>query len=116
MAVYTDSQIVSKGRKYPLQISKTFPDTDENLEALEEDMMFLKEKGIRAAIFLVKKNEEDDGRIVLMREVYNDDVHDEPYNGGIKSYPLLKYVAKKGNRVLADKGIWRYRKKILSKT
>lgn len=116
MAEYTDSQIVSMGREYPMQITKTFPDTEENLEYLEEDMGLLKEKGIRAAIFLVQKNEEVEGRIVLMREIYVDDVHEEPYYGGIKTYPLLKYVAKKGKRVLADNLVWRYRKKILAKT
>ena len=111
--MYNDTQIVKYRRKYPLQITKMLPDIDFHLDYLETELDRLEAKGIRAAIFIVKNPEWDSDKIVLMRMVYDDDIHIEKTVCNLNHYSVKKYIDKKGKSILADKDCWRYRQKIL---
>lgn len=113
---YKDKQIVAFRRKYPLQVTKMLPDIEDNMDYLEQELAIFKSKGIRAAIFQVRHDKWQEPRIVLMREVYDDDIHKEPYALGYREYKLKKYISKKGKLVLADRFCWagRFKKPIYS--
>lgn len=111
--MYKDNQIVQFRREYPMQISKVLSDIDYNMDYLESELEIFEKKGIRAAIFMIKKKEWQDDRIVLMRMVYDDDAHIEKYIGDLKMYSMKDYVDKKGKSVLADKFCWQCRKRMV---